>query len=167
MVRRRAVDNTLGITQKPICSQADESSTTALFARVAMPTQVIYSDFSATTDEADLEGLLCHWDFVPPAGTLRSMLQGSSIAIVARVPGSSRVLGYVTALTDQVVCGYISALEVRPEYRHQGIGTALLVQVAGRLNVHGIYLSCAEAMVPFYEAAGFKQVVGMSKRRPR
>ncbi len=132
-----------------------------------MPTHVIYSDFSATTDEADLDGLLSHWDFVPPAGTLRSMLKGSSIAIVAREQGSPRVLGYVTALTDQVVCGYISALEVRPEYRHQGIGSALLVRVADRLNVHGIYLSCAEAMVPFYEAAGFKQVVGMGKRRPR
>jgi ribosomal protein S18 acetylase RimI-like enzyme len=95
------------------------------------------------------------------------MLKGSSIAIVAREQGSSRVLGYVTALTDQVVCGYISALEVRPECRHQGIGSALLLRVADRLKVHGIYLSCAKAMVPFYEAAGFKQVVGMGKRRPR
>jgi ribosomal protein S18 acetylase RimI-like enzyme len=132
-----------------------------------MPTHVIYSDFSETTAEADLDGLLSHWDFTPPAGTLRKMLQGSSIAILARESKSSRVLGYVTALTDHVVCGYISALEVRPEYRHQGMGTALLGRIADRLNVHGIYLSCAEAMVPFYEAAGFKRVVGMGKRRPR
>jgi GNAT superfamily N-acetyltransferase len=132
-----------------------------------MPIHVIYSDFSEATDEADLDGLLAHWDFTPPAGTLRRMLQGISIAIVAREPGSSRVLGYVTALTDHVVCGYISALELRPDFRHQGIGTALLARVADRLNVQGIYLSCAAAMIPFYEAAGFKQVVGMGKRRPR
>ena len=124
-----------------------------------------YDDFSESISEADLEGLLAHWDLTPPAGTLRKMLQGSSIAIVAREPGSSRVLGYATALTDQVSCGYVSALEVRPEFRKQGIGTALLRQVAERLDVPGIYLSCAQAMIPFYEAAGFKQIVGMAKRR--
>jgi GNAT superfamily N-acetyltransferase len=126
-----------------------------------------YDDFSESIGEADLEGLLSHWDFTPPAGTLRKMLQGSSIAILAREPGSSRVLGYTAALTDQVACGYISALEVRPEYRKQGIGTALLRRVAERLDVPGIHLSCAQAMIPFYEAAGFKQVVGMAKRRPQ
>jgi ribosomal protein S18 acetylase RimI-like enzyme len=124
-----------------------------------------YEDFSESIEEADLEGLLAHWDFTPAAGTLRKMLQGSSIAIVAREPDSSRVLGYVAVLTDQVVCGYVSALEVRPEFRQRGIGTALLRRVAERLDVQGIYLSCAPAMVPFYEAAGYKQVVGMAKRR--
>jgi ribosomal protein S18 acetylase RimI-like enzyme len=124
-----------------------------------------YEDFSESIEETDLEGLLAHWDFTPPVGTLRKMLKGSSISIIAREPDSSRVLGYVAVLTDQVVCGYVSALEVRPEFRQRGIGTALLHQVAERLDVQGIYLSCAPAMVPFYEAAGYKQVVGMAKRR--
>ena len=124
-----------------------------------------YDEFSESIEESDLEGLLSHWDFTPPAGALRRMLQGSSIAIVAREPGSSQVIGYVAALTDKVVCGYISALEVRPERRQQGIGTALLHRVTQRLDVHGIYLSCAPATIPFYEAAGFKRVAGMTKRR--
>ena len=124
-----------------------------------------YDDFSEWVQESDLEGLLSQWDFTPPAGTLRKMLKSSSVAVVAREPGSTRVVGYVAALTDRVVCGYISALEARPEYRHQGIGTALLHQVTQRLDVQGIYLSCAQAMIKFYEAAGFKQVAGMSRRR--
>jgi GNAT superfamily N-acetyltransferase len=126
---------------------------------------MIYNDFDKSVKEADLEGLLSHWDFKPPPGTLLKMLQGSSIAIVVREPSSPRVCAYVAALTDHSVCGYISALEVRPEYRKRGIGTVLLNRATERLDVYGIYLSCAAAMIPFYEAVGFKQVAGMSKRR--
>ena len=113
----------------------------------------------------DLEGFLEHWDFVPPAGTLLRMLKGSSVVVLARDSHTSKVCGYVSALTDQVVCGYISAIEVRREYRRQGVGTELLHRMTERLNVYGIYLACAPVMVPFYEAAGFKQVSAMSKRR--
>jgi ribosomal protein S18 acetylase RimI-like enzyme len=115
--------------------------------------------------ERDLDGLLSHWDFTPPPGTLRRMLEGSSRVILARETGSSRVVGYITALTDHVSCGYISALEVRPEHRRQGIGAELLRRMTERLDVPGIYLSCAPALVPFYEAAGFRRITGMSRRR--
>ncbi len=117
--------------------------------------------------EADLAGFLAHWDFTPPTGTLLRMLHGSSVVILARDTRTSQVCGYVTALTDRVVCGYISAIEVRPAYRHNGIGTELLSRMTERLDVHGIYLSCAPAMIPFYEAAGFRPVSAMTKRRSR
>ena len=123
-----------------------------------------YTDSIASVSEADLDGFLSHWDFTPPPGTLRRMLMGSSIVILAREPRSKRVCGYVAALTDHVVCGYISALEVRPEYRSQGIAAELLKQMTKRLSVYGIYLSCAAAMVPFYEAAGFTLGTAMAKR---
>ena len=125
-----------------------------------------YSDSAESVDDSDLEGFLSHWDFIPPSGTLLQMLKGSSVVILAREPNSSRVCGYVAALTDHVVCGYISAIEVRPEFRKQGVGKALLTRVVQRLAVYGTYLSCSPAMIPFYESAGFKQVTGMAKRRP-
>jgi GNAT superfamily N-acetyltransferase len=128
---------------------------------------MIYEDFDGSVKVEHLEGLLAHWDFRPPAGTLLKMLQGSSVAIVAREPNSPRICAYVAALTDRSVCGYISALEVRPAYRNRGIGTALLNRVTERLDVYGIYLSCAPAMIPFYEAVGFRQIAGMGKRRQR
>jgi ribosomal protein S18 acetylase RimI-like enzyme len=114
---------------------------------------------------ADLDGFLQHWDFVPPAGTLLRMLKGSSIVVLARDTASSTVCGYVAALTDHVVCGYITALEVRPEWRGRGIGTELLRRVTERLDVDGIYLTCAPAMIPFYESAGFRRGTAMAKRR--
>ena len=124
-----------------------------------------YSESLESVDAADLEGFLSHWDFTPPAGTLLRMLKGSSVVILARDPDSSQICGYVAALTDHVAFAYISAIEVRPEYRKRGIGRALLNRMTERLSVYGTYLSCSPAMIPFYESAGFKQVAGMSKRR--
>ena len=130
-----------------------------------MPKPINYVDFDESVTEGDLEGLLAHWDFAPPPGTLLRMMRCSSVVILAREPGSSLVCGYVTALTDHVACSYVSAMEVRPEHRKQGIGLALLNRIVDQIDVYGTYLSCAPAMVPFYEAAGFKQVQGMAKRR--
>jgi GNAT superfamily N-acetyltransferase len=130
-----------------------------------MSKPINYVDFDESVTEGDLGGLLAHWDFAPPRGTLLRIMRSSSVVILAREPGSSIVCGYVTALTDHVACTYVSALEVRPEHRKQGIGMALLNKIVGRIDVYGTYLSCAPAMVPFYESAGFKRVQGMAKRR--
>lgn len=124
-----------------------------------------YSSSTEHLEQSDLSGFLAHWDFEPPPGTLFEILNRSTEVIVARDIESSILCGYITALSDGVSCAYISALEVRPEYQHKGIGTALLNQMVHRLDVFGIYLSCAPSMVPFYEAAGFKRGVSMGKRK--
>jgi ribosomal protein S18 acetylase RimI-like enzyme len=130
-----------------------------------MSSPITYSESLESLDAADLEGFLAHWDFTPPANTLLRMLKGSSVVILARDPESSQICGYVAALTDHVAFAYITAIEVRPEYRKRGIGTALLNRMTERLSVYGTYLSCAPALIPFYESAGFKRVAGMAKRR--
>jgi ribosomal protein S18 acetylase RimI-like enzyme len=128
---------------------------------------ITYSQSLDAVTDADLTGFLAHWDFMPPSGILLAMLNGSTHVILARDESSSTLCGYITALSDGLVCSYISALEVRLAYRHQGIGTALLTQMTSQLQTYGTYLSCAPAMVAFYESQGFKQTVGMSKRRKR
>jgi ribosomal protein S18 acetylase RimI-like enzyme len=126
---------------------------------------IAYSQSLDAVTDADLTDFLAHWDFTPPSGTLLAMLKGSTYVILARDESSSILCGYITALSDDVVCSYISAIEVRPAYRHQGIGTALLTQMTNQLQTYGTYLSCAPEMAQFYESQGFKQIVGMSKRR--
>jgi ribosomal protein S18 acetylase RimI-like enzyme len=126
---------------------------------------IAYSQSLEAVTDADLTGFLAHWDFTPPSGTLLAMLKGSKHVVIARDEASSTLCGYATALGDGVVCSYISALEVRLAYRHQGIGTALLTQMTNQLQTYGTYLCCAPEMVQFYESQGFKQIVGMSKRR--
>ena len=126
---------------------------------------IAYSSSIAHLDRSDLSGFLAHWDFAPPAGTLYEMLRRSGDVILARDAESSTLCGYITALSDGVACAYISALEVLPEYRRRGIGTALLKQMVDRLDVFGVYLSCASAMAPFYEAAGFTAGTSMRRRK--
>jgi GNAT superfamily N-acetyltransferase len=126
---------------------------------------VTYSSSTEHLDPSDLFGFLAHWDFEPPPGTLFEILSRSTEVIVARDVESSVLCGYITALSDGVSCAYISALEVRSEYQRKGIGTALLNQMVNRLEVFGVYLSCAPSLVPFYEAAGFKPGVSMGKRK--
>ena len=126
-----------------------------------------YSNSIEHLDRSDLSGFLAHWDFQPPDGTLFEMLRRSTEVILAREVESSLLCGYITALSDGVACAYISALEVRPEYRRRGIGTALLKQMVEQLNVFAIYLSCAPTVAPFYEATGFTAGIAMSRRRQR
>ncbi len=127
---------------------------------------IAYSSSIEHLAKSDLSGFLAHWDFEPPAGTLLAILSRSTEVILARDVESSVLCGYITALSDGVASAYISALEVRPEYRRKGIGTALLNQMIDRLDVIGIYLSCAPVLVPFYEAAGFTRGISMRRRTP-
>ena len=126
---------------------------------------IAYSTSIEHLDRSELSGFLVHWDFEPPTGTLFEILNRSTEVILARDLESSVLCGYVTAMSDSVACAYISALEVRLEYRRKGIGTVLLNQMVDRLDVFGIYLSCAPALVPFYEAAGFTPGVSMARRK--
>lgn len=128
---------------------------------------IAYSSSIEQIDPSDLSGFLSYWDFEPPAGTLLEILSGSTEVILARDVESSVLCGYITALSDRVACAYISALEVRTGYRRRGIGTTLLNQMVDRLDVFGVYLSCAPDVVPFYAAAGFKPGISMGKRKRR
>jgi GNAT superfamily N-acetyltransferase len=111
---------------------------------------ISYSSSIDDLDGSDLSGFLAHWDFEPPAGTLLQILSCSTHVILVRDVESRVLCGYITALSDRVSCAYISALEIRPAYRRKGIGTALLNQMIDRLDVFGVYLSCAPALAPFY-----------------
>ena len=126
---------------------------------------ITYSSATEELRETDLDGFLAHWDFNPPSGTLLEMIHRSAEVVIARDAEANQVCGYVTALCDGIAFAFVSALEVRPEYRRNGIGTELMRQIVARLDVFGIYLSCAPAVMPFYESLGFKSGVAMSKRK--
>jgi GNAT superfamily N-acetyltransferase len=67
------------------------------------------------------------------------------------------VAGFVTAVTDGVLAAYIPLLEVRPEWRGQGIGTELMRRILDRLSgLYMIDLVCDPGLLPFYARLGLQ-----------
>lgn len=80
---------------------------------------------------------------------------------------TGQVVGFVTALTDGVLSGFIPLLEVLPAYQGRGIGQALMQRMLARLeHLPNVDLLCDPDVVPFYERFGMKGVAGMVLRRP-
>jgi GNAT superfamily N-acetyltransferase len=75
---------------------------------------------------------------------------------------SGRVIGFVYAISDGVLCAYVPLLEVLPDYRKQGIGRELVRRILERLGGHYmIDLICDDGLRPFYEKLGMNVRVGM------
>lgn len=114
---------------------------------------------------ADLHGFFSGWPDPPSPETHHRLLAGSSHFVVAVPSQTSRVAGYVTAISDGVLSAYISHLEVLPEHRRRGIGSKLVRSILDQLG--GIYmvdLMCDPDIQPFYEALGFQRSSGMIRR---
>ncbi len=95
------------------------------------------------------------------------MLAGSDHIELAIDRETGQVVGFVTALTDGVLSGFIPLLEVLPAYQGRGVGRALMTRMLDRLGaLPNVDLLCDPDVVPFYERFGMKPVGGMALRRP-
>jgi len=114
---------------------------------------------------ADLDGFFSGWPNPPTPATHLRLLRQSAHFVVAVENGSTRVVGYITAISDGVLSAYISQLEVLPDQRGNGIGSALVRAMLERLD--GIYmvdLICDADVQPFYEKLGLTRWTGMIRR---
>lgn len=124
-----------------------------------------YHDDLAQVAPTDLVGFFVGWPNTPTPSTHFRLLGRSSQFVVATEPGSSRVIGFVTALTDGVLSAYISHLEVLPEHRGRGVGGELVRQILARLDpIYMVDLICDPEVQPFYEALGLTKYSGMILR---
>jgi len=113
----------------------------------------------------DLGGFFVGGPRPPSAATHYRLLAASSEFGVAKESESSRVIGYITALSDGVLSAYIPHLEVRSEFRHRGIGSQLVREVLDRLGeIYRIDRMCDEDVRPFYEKLGLTPSGGMMRR---
>ena len=123
------------------------------------------SDLS-NISEQDLEGFFGGWPNKPTLRAHLQQLQGSSRAIIAREAGTARIVGVITALTDDVLFAYISSLEVLPEYQGRGIGQDLVNAMFEQLkHVYAIDLVCDPDVQPFYAKTGLIPYHSMISRR--
>lgn len=93
------------------------------------------------------------------------ILKNSNHIILAIDSDKARVVGFITALTDGVQSAFIPLLEVLPEYRKMGIGSALVFRMLETLNgIPAIDLTCDPEMKKFYSKFGMVPSVGMIVR---
>ena len=126
-------------------------------------------DFAAVVALSDkmLTGFFVGWPTPPSAKVLSKLIQKSTYSIVAIDEAQDRCAGYITSLSDGVLFGYISSLEVLPEYQGQGIGQELVARMLEKLsNVYAVDIVCDPDVQPFYEKCGLRRCASMVTRKP-
>lgn len=92
-------------------------------------------------------------------------LRGSSHAIVAVDIDTDAVAGFITALSDGALAAYVPLLEVRPEWRSQGLGRYLVELMLDRLQHHYMVdIVCDDDVLPFYERLGFTRWTARNRK---
>ena len=126
---------------------------------------ITYTDSLAEVTIDHLRGgFFVGWPNPPSPTTHYRILHNSAAIVLARIEAGT-VVGFITAVSDDVSCAYIPHLEVLPAYQGQGIGTELVRQMLAKLrHLYMIDLVCDPELQPFYERIGMRKVTGMVVR---
>nr|WP_276605561.1 GNAT family N-acetyltransferase [Deinococcus sp. Arct2-2] len=110
-----------------------------------------------------LGGFFEGWPTPPSPETLHQMLSGSyRIALAVE---DEQVVGFAQAISDGVLTAFIPLLEVRPEWRGQGLASRLMDALFGQLaHLYAVDLCCDDELVPFYERLGMQRGNAMIRR---
>ena len=127
-----------------------------------------YTDSLDGIEPRHLDGFFVGWPHPPSPETHLRLLAGSDHFVLAIDRETGQVVGFVTALTDGVLSGFIPLLEVLPAYQGRGVGRALMTRMLDRLrNLPNVGLLFDPDVVPFYERLGMKPAGrAMVLRRP-
>jgi ribosomal protein S18 acetylase RimI-like enzyme len=126
---------------------------------------IVYRESVDNVEANQLTGFFVNWPNPPTPETHHKILVHSDAIVLAVDSESSRVVGYITAITDHVLAAFIPHLEVLPEYQKQGIGRELVNRMVVRLrDLYMIDLLCDPDVEVFYESLGFRKSGGMSVR---
>ncbi len=122
-----------------------------------------YRESASDLTSAQLTGFFVGWPNPPSPETHLRMLHGSSHVVLARDNG--RVIGFINAVSDNVLSAYIPLLEVLPDYQHQGIGAELVRRMLRQLDgYYMVDLTCDLEIQPFYERRGLRRMTAMMRR---
>jgi ribosomal protein S18 acetylase RimI-like enzyme len=122
-----------------------------------------YSDSLEAVNSEDLAGFFVGWPNPPSPATHLRLLQGSYKVWLAL--DDTKVIGFISAISDGVLAAFIPNLEVLPEYQGQGIGRELTMRMLDSLkHLYSIDLICDEEIQPFYEKLGMRRYSGMVYR---
>lgn len=109
-----------------------------------------------------LEGFCDGWKKPLSTVQLSAVINNSTFKVLAVDLSEKKVVGIITALSDQVNWAFIPYIEVLPTYQKQGIGRELMHRMLAKLNhINCIDLTCDPDMQAFYEKFGMLKSEGM------
>jgi GNAT superfamily N-acetyltransferase len=124
-----------------------------------------YTDSLGNIKSGSLKGFFEGWPN-PPSSEMHLRILAGSDEVVLAIDEHSKVVGFITAITDGVLCAYIPFMEVVPKHRGQGIGQELMRRMLEKLS--GLYMVdtvCDPDKVSFYEQFGMAPGTAMLFRR--
>ena len=114
---------------------------------------------------AGLGGFFEGWPNPPSERMHLKLLKNSTKIVLAVDVKDGSVAGFITAVTDGVLCAYIPFLEVRPQYRRRGIGRELVRRMLALLkDAYMVDLMCDTGVQGFYGQLGMSKATGMCVR---
>jgi len=126
---------------------------------------IVYTDSLDGITASNLEGFFVGWPNPPSPATHLKFLRGSDEIILAIDDETRMVVGFVTAITDGVLCAYIPFLEVLPQYQKLGIGGNLMRKVIRKFErLYMIDLLCGQGLQPFYSRFEMRPATAMTVR---
>ncbi len=121
---------------------------------------ISYKYDAAGVTSLDLDPFFEGWSRKPAPEKRRQILNNSDHVIIAM--DETKVVGFINALTDKTISAYIPFLEVIPEYRNRGIGSALVQKMVSLLQEHYmIDICCDKDLEKFYQKLGFTALSAM------
>lgn len=132
----------------------------------ATPGSIRYTDSLDGVSAAMLDGgFWAEWPTKPSPGTHLRVLEGSDLIWLAIDDEAERVVGFVTAITDDVLFAYIPLLEVIPDYHGRRIGMELMRRMLETLeDLYAVDLLCDAHLVPYYGRLGMRGATGAARR---
>ncbi len=113
-----------------------------------------------------LKGFFTEWNTPETPEHHLKILENNNYIVLALDTDTKCVVGFITALTDNVQAAFISMLEVLPRYQNKGIGSKLVITMLDQLkDVPGVNLMCNADKQEFYSKFGMKPSVGMILRK--
>lgn len=126
---------------------------------------IAYADSVESITAEDLQGFFVGWPNPPSPNAHLKLLTNSDQIVIAVDDQTGKVVGFITAISDGILCAYIPLLEVLPAYQKRGIGRELLRRMLEKLK--GLYmvdLFCDPKLETFYSRLGMRPGFGMMLR---
>jgi ribosomal protein S18 acetylase RimI-like enzyme len=126
---------------------------------------IVYTDSVEGIAADNLQDFFVCWPNPPSPETHLRLLGNSDHVVLAVDDVTGNVVGFITAITDDVLSAYIPLLEVLPDYQRRGIGRELVRRMLEKLvRLYAVDLLCEKELQPFYARFGMQAASGMMLR---